>query len=81
MHLGRRPEHALLLLKQHGVQDGHDPVLKGTIIAVWDQHVAHSVQALSSQVLTPEVKVPCVGRGHTLQPHCAILACPLVVPR
>ena len=63
---------ALLLFKQHGVQNGHDPVLKGTVVAVGDQHVAHSVQALGPQILTLQVEVTCISGCHTLQPHCIV---------
>ena len=62
--------HALLLFKQHGVQNGHDPVLKGTVITVGNQHVTYSVQALGSEVLAPEVEAANIGGCHTLQPHC-----------
>ena len=63
---------ALLLFKQHGVQNGHDPVLKGTVVAVGDQHVAHSVQALGPQILTLQLEVTCISGCHTLQPHCTV---------
>lgn len=68
-YLGRCPVSALLLLCQHGIQDRHHPVLKGTVIAVWDQHVAHPVEALCSQILASELEIACKGGCHALQPR------------
>ncbi len=62
----------MLLFKQHGVQYGHDPVFKGTVVAVGDQHVAHSVEALGPKILTLQVEVTCISGCHTLQPHCIV---------
>lgn len=37
------------LLREHGVEDGHDPVLKGAVVAVGHDEVADAVQALFPQ--------------------------------
>lgn len=37
------------LLREHGVEDGHDPVLEGAVVAVGHDEVTDAVQALFSQ--------------------------------
>ena len=54
-HLARRPVHgfvrllALLLLGQHGVEDGQHPVLEGAVVVVGHDEVADAVEALCAQ--------------------------------
>ena len=38
----------MFLFGEHGVEDGHDPVFEGAVIAVWHDEVADSVHALFS---------------------------------
>ena len=57
--LGGRPAGSVLvLLSLHGVQDGHDPVLKRAVVGVGHQQVAHPVEAPPAQVRAPQMKVP-----------------------
>lgn len=53
--LARRPAHgvrrvsSILLLVQHGVQDGHDPVFEEAVVGVGHDEVADAVHALGAQ--------------------------------
>ena len=63
VYLAGRPADALLLLLlQELIQDWHDPVLEGAVVAVRHQHVAHTVPALLSQLCTLHVEIPYMGR-------------------
>ena len=66
-HLRGSPDLAfLLLLLQHGVQNGHHPILKAAVVVVRDQQVAGSVDALQTEVATIEIKLANVELGHAL---------------
>ena len=57
-HLAGSPTGTLLLLLlQKLIQDGHDPILKGAVVAVRHQHVPYSVPALLAQLRTGQVEV------------------------
>ena len=67
-HLGGGPQRALLLLLlQHGLQDGHHPVLKLAVVAVGDQHVPDAVEARLAQLSSPQVELPREGGSQALQ--------------
>lgn len=71
-HLAWRPVHrlvrllALLLLGQHGVEDGQHPVLEGAVVVVGHDEVADAVQALCTQAGAGRGELAQVGRAQTL---------------
>lgn len=70
--LGGRPVDLLigtlagLLLLQHFVEDGHDPVLKGAVVGVGDDQVTDAVEALAAEVGTGRAERADVGVAETL---------------
>ena len=57
---------ASLLLLEHLVENGHDPVLEGAVVAVGDHEVADAVHALFAQVGARRGEGAQVGGGETL---------------
>ena len=54
------------LFLEHGIENGHDPVLKLAVVVVGHEQITDSVDALHSQILTSERKLTEVGRGKAL---------------
>ena len=66
-HLRWRPLRPLLtLLDEHRIQERSEPILKLTVIVVWDEHVANAVDAALPQIRTWECGVANVVWGHAL---------------
>ena len=69
---GRGPDELVLgpaaglLLLEHGVEDGHDPVLKGAVVLVGHDEVADAVEALEAEALAVGAEGGHVGVAEAL---------------
>ena len=54
------------LFLEHGIENGHDPVLKLAVVVVGYKQIANSVDAFHSQILTSERELTEVGRSKAL---------------
>lgn len=68
-HHGGGPQGATgELLVEHGVQDGHHPVLEGAVVAVGHQQIPDPVEALLPQFRPAQLEVARVGGPQALCP-------------
>ncbi|KAG5458967.1 MAG: hypothetical protein BJ554DRAFT_719, partial [Olpidium bornovanus] len=66
--LRRRPQRLLraVLLGEHAIQDGHDPVFEPAVVVVGDEQVAYAVQSLAPELRSWQLKVAKVGGAKAL---------------